>query len=160
MKTLQWGISLKKELILSENEDSHKALFLDLDLEGDLDLFIITESNDLFFRNNSDGSFTEMSDASGLGGNKKPGIDIAYSDFDDDGDLDLFVLNRDGTHYFYNNQRQGQFEDISKFNGIKKVDNPIGITTVDYNHDGLIDVFISGKNSYLLYKTLVTLNLF
>ena len=146
--------SLKEELILSENEDSHKALFLDLDLEGDLDLFIITESNDLFFRNNSDGSFTEMSDVSGLSGNNKPGIDIAYSDFDDDGDLDLFVLNRDGTHYFYDNRRQGQFKDISKFNGIKKVNNPIGITTVDYNHDGLIDVFISGNNSYSLYKNL------
>ena len=75
-------------------------------------------------------------------------------EFDDDGDLDLFVLNRDGTHYFYDNQRQGQFKDISKFNGIKKVDNPIGITTVDYNHDGLIDVFISGNNSYSLYKNL------
>ena len=108
-------------MILSENEDSHKALFLDLDLEGDLDLFIITESNDLFFRNNSDGSFTEMSDVSGLSGNNKPGIDIAYSDFDDDGDLDLFVLNRDGTHYFYDNQRQGQLKIYQNLMGLRRL---------------------------------------
>ena len=146
--------SQKSSLSLNKKDDSHKSLFLDLDLEGDLDLFIISEGNNSFFRNNSDGSFIEMSNASGLSGNEKPSIDVAYSDFDDDGDLDLFVLNEDGSHYFYDNHRRGQFKDISKSSGIQKVDNPSGIATVDYNHDGFIDIFISSSNSYSLYKNL------
>ena len=146
--------SIEGDLNLNKSNDSYKSLFLDLDLEGDLDLFIATESKNLFLRNNSDGSFTDISSTSGLAGNAKPSIDVCFSDFDDDGDLDLFVLNEDGSHYFFDNQRQARFKDITKTTGIKTVNDHKNVMPVDYNNDGFIDLFISGNSTYSLYKNL------
>ena len=141
-------------LTFNKGYSSYRSLFLDLDLEGDLDFFIITGSKNLFLRNNSDGSFTEVSNKSNLDGEPKSSIDVSFSDFDDDGDLDLFILNEDGSHYFFDNQRQAIFKDITKTTGIKTVNDHKSVIPVDYNNDGLIDLFINGVNTYSLYKNI------
>ena len=154
-KNLGGGKYLSEENIGMEYvNNSQKGLFLDLDLEGDLDLFIASDNKNKFYRNNSDGTFTETGNSSGLDGTSINSIDVAFSDFDDDGDLDLFVLNKDGSHFFYDNLRQGRFKDITRSTGIDFVDNPQNVMTVDYNNDGLVDIFISGLKEHLLYKNL------
>ncbi|HIM27666.1 MAG TPA: hypothetical protein EYI98_06630, partial [Candidatus Marinimicrobia bacterium] len=70
------------------------AVFADFDLEGDLDLFIATDSENQLYRNNSDGTFTEIGQDAGVSGTSVPSRDIVFGDFDDDGDIDLFVLNQ------------------------------------------------------------------
>ena len=154
-KNLGGGKYLSEQNIGMEHvNNSQKGLFLDLDLEGDLDLFIASDNKNKFYRNNSDGTFTETGNSSGLDGTSINSIDVAFSDFDDDGDLDLFVLNKDGSHFFYDNLRQGRFKDITRSTGIDFVDNPQNVMTVDYNNDGLVDIFISGLKEHLLYKNL------
>ena len=144
----------EKNIGVYKDLNYYKALFLDLDLEGDLDLFLVTDKKNLFYRNNSDGTFTEIGKSSGLEGPTKTSIDVAFSDFDDDGDLDLFVLNKDGSHLFYDNLRQSRFKDITKTTGIKNFDNPQNVMTVDFNNDGLIDIFVTGLKEHALYKNI------
>ena len=120
-----------------------KAGFFDYDLEGDLDLYVASGSVNQLYRNNADGTFTEISNKSGTAGNSVKSKDIAFGDFDDDGDVDLFVLNKDGSSRFYNNRRQGYFSDITTKVGLNFLGQPSTVVSGDYNNDGHLDLFIA-----------------
>ena len=120
-----------------------KAGFLDYDLEGDLDLYVASGSVNQLYRNNADGTFTEISNKSGTAGNSVKSKDIAFGDFDDDGDVDLFVLNKDRSSRFYNNRRQGYFSDITTKVGLNFSGQPSTVVSGDYNNDGHLDLFIA-----------------
>ena len=120
-----------------------KAGFFDYDLEGDLDLYVASGSTNQLYRNNADGTFTEVSNKSGTAGNSVKSKDIAFGDFDEDGDVDIFVLNKNGASKFYDNRRQGYFADITTTVGLNFVGQPSTVVSGDYNNDGYLDLFIS-----------------
>ena len=120
-----------------------KAGFFDYDLEGDLDLYVASGSTNALYRNNADGTFTEVSNKSGTAGNSVKSKDIAFGDFDEDGDVDMFVLNQNGASRFYDNRRQGYFVDITTTVGLNFVGEPSAVISGDYNNDGYLDLFIS-----------------
>ena len=120
-----------------------KAGFFDYDLEGDLDLYVASGSTNELYRNNADGTFTEVSNKSGTAGNSVKSKDIAFGDFDEDGDVDMFVLNQNGASRFYDNRRQGYFVDITTTVGLNFVGEPSTVVSGDYNNDGYLDLFIS-----------------
>jgi Tfp pilus assembly protein PilF len=129
-----------------------KALFFDMDHDGDLDLFETRSNSNLVFRNNSDGTFKEQGVEMGLSGNEVNSRDAAFGDFDDDGDIDLFVVNDNANNILYTNQRQGIFKDISLKSGLKSNNSSTSVTVGDYNNDGFLDMFITslqGENSAL-----------
>ena len=95
------------------------------------------------YRNNADGTFTEISNKSGTAGDSVKSKDIEIGDFDDDGDVDLFVLNKDGSSRFYNNRRQGYFSDITTKVGLNFLGQPSTVVSGDYNNDGHLDLFIA-----------------
>ena len=120
-----------------------KAGFFDYDLEGDLDLYVASGSVNQLYRNNADGTFTEISNKSGTAGDSVKSKDIEIGDFDDDGDVDLFVLNKDRSSRFYNNRRQGYFSDITTKVGLNFLGQPSTVVSGDYNNDGHLDLFIA-----------------
>ncbi len=121
-----------------------KALFFDFDHDGDLDLFETRSNSNLVFRNNGDGTFVELTDKTGLmGGNEISSVDAAFGDFDDDGDIDLFVVNENESNTLYTNQRQGVFKDITEKSGLKSNGGSSSVTVGDYNNDGFLDLFIT-----------------
>ena len=121
-----------------------KVLFFDLDHDGDLDLFKTRPNSNLVFRNNGDGTFKEQAGKMGLeGGDKVNSVDAAFGDFDDDGDIDLFVVNENESNTLYANQRQGIFKDITEKSGLKSNGGSSSITVGDYNNDGFLDLFIT-----------------
>ena len=120
-----------------------QAGFFDYDLEGDLDLYIASGSANKLYRNNADGTFTEVSDKSGTAGESVKSKDTAFGDFDDDGDVDMFVLNQDGASRYYDNLRQGYFADITGSVGLNFVGQPSTVVSGDYNNDGYFDLFIA-----------------
>ncbi len=122
---------------------SWKALFADLDLEGDLDLFLATGSKNRLYRNNLDGTFTEIAEEAGIDGDDIVSKDIGFGDFDDDGDMDLFVVNRDGVNRYYDNLRQGYFRDITDQTGLTSDITSGAVAVGDYNNDGYLDLFIT-----------------
>ncbi len=130
-----------------------KALFFDLDHDGDLDLFETRPNSNLVFRNGGDGTFKELAVKMGLdGGDEGNSVDSAFGDFDDDGDIDLFVVNENKSNTLYANQRQGVFKDITEKSGLKSNDGSSSVTVGDYNNDGFLDLFITslkGEDSEL-----------
>ncbi|MCX6321064.1 MAG: FG-GAP-like repeat-containing protein [Bacteroidia bacterium] len=124
----------------------NKALFFDLDHDGDLDLFEARSNSNLLFRNNSDGTFQEQTEKMGLSSGDVNSRDAAFGDFDDDGDIDLFVVNKNASNILYSNQRQGVFKDITENSGLKSNGGSSAVAVGDYNNDGFLDLFITSVN--------------
>lgn len=134
-----------------------KALFLDLDHDGDLDLFESRPNLNLVFRNNGDGTFVEQAEKMGLAGSDGiMGKDAAFGDFDDDGDIDLIVVNENTTTNLYSNQRQGRFKDIGQNSGFTKDLGSRSVAVGDHNNDGFLDLFIPsvGEDHNAFYNNL------
>lgn len=85
----------------TENHQHSGPMFADIDGDGDLDLFVggIGGDPSLLFENNGDGSFTDVTDGSGLDSLQSPHtISAAFGDYDLDGDLDLFLAHWGTAH--------------------------------------------------------------
>jgi enediyne biosynthesis protein E4 len=130
----------------------------DYDSDGNLDIFF-TNGADIsslqktspkywnrLFRNNGDGTFTDVTEKAGLAGT---GYDtgVAIGDFDNDGYEDIFVA---GVHRntLYHNNGDGTFSDVTEKAGLSKPDKEygqlwsVGAAWVDVNNDGLLDLFV------------------
>ena len=135
------------------NHSVNKLGFFDFDLEGDLDIYVSKNGNNQLYRNNSDGTFTDVSNISDIIANEENTLDQAFGDFDDDGDVDMVVLNENNFIFYYDNIRQGYFNDLTKRSGLKHIGSPSSITTADYNNDGHLDIYICDLNgNHSLYK--------
>ncbi len=134
------------------------ALF-DFDNDGFLDIFFTNgariptlEKDDPAFynrlyRNNRDGTFTDVTERAGLqGGGYSMGV--AAADFDNDGWTDLYLtgVNR---NILYHNNGDGTFTDITEQAGVSGVDSngkklwSVGAAWFDYDNDGLLDLFVT-----------------
>ena len=123
------------------------SLFFDYDHDGDLDIFVSRRATNLLYRNNLDGAFLEQGEKSGLAGAEVETVDAAFGDFDEDGDIDLLVINSDGTMPLYSNQRQGIFRDISQEAGIPNIPGASAVSVGDYNNDGFLDLFLASSEA-------------
>jgi tetratricopeptide (TPR) repeat protein len=130
-----------------------KALFMDYDHEGDLDLIIGGKPNRIF-RNDGDGKFTQISMENGYNSTASGTIDLALGDFDDDGDIDFIAVQEDGSNALYTNLRQGKFRNISQEAGIPPMTSSGAVAVGDYNNDGYLDLFFStlDGSAYRLLK--------
>jgi len=129
------------------------ALFADFDHEGDLDIYLINSVANLLYRNNFDGSFLELAQKVGIDGGNISSRDAAIGDFDEDGDIDLFIVNEKASNILYTNLRQGYFEDITAECGLVTEGGSGAVTVGDYNNDGFLDIFTTGLSGgdYSLY---------
>jgi len=124
-----------------------KALFFDFDHDGDLDLYETRSTSNLLFQNNGDGTFQEQSVKTGLslpGANSR---DAAFGDFDDDEDIDLFVVNENAGNVLFSNQKQGVFKDITSECGLTSERGSSAVAVGDFNNDGFSDMFITSVNT-------------
>lgn len=94
-------------------------------------------------RNNCNGTFTDVTDASGLGKIVTASQSAVFADIDNDGLLDLFIANEKAPAQLFRNRGDGTFEDISHKAGIDKVAISKGVTAADYDNDGYEDFYVS-----------------
>jgi hypothetical protein len=92
------------------------------------------------YRNNRDGTFTDISAGSGLD-QEIYGLGATVADYDNDGRDDVFVTSVDGGRLF-RNQGGGRFADVTSSAGIANRDFAVSAAWLDYNRDGLADLFI------------------
>lgn len=133
--------------------------FLDYDGDGDLDLFLLNSGSmpglniedfglkiedlkDRLFRNNGDGTFTDVTPESKGLGDSGYGMGVAVGDYDNDGDPDLYATNF-GPNIFYRNNGDGTFSDATEKAGVG--DTLWGTSTLflDYDADGFLDLFVA-----------------
>jgi len=92
-------------------------------------------------RNNCDGTFTDVTAASGLAQPATSTQTAAWADINNDGLLDLFVGNEDSPSQLFLNKGGGTFEDISRSAGVDRVSFTKGVSAADYDNDGWLDLF-------------------
>jgi len=93
------------------------------------------------YRNNGDGTFTDVTEAAGLRGNGY-GMGVAVGDFDNDGFPDLYITNL-GSNTLYRNNGDGTFTDITEKAGVKCGGWSAGACFFDYDRDGKLDLFVT-----------------
>jgi hypothetical protein len=135
----------------------------DYDNDGDLDLYVahggwsqVILEADVFYRNNGDGTFTDVTGEAGLAGNMSGGWYAGFMDYDNDGYLDLQVdLGVLGVTPFalYHNNGNGTFTDVTRDADIEFPAGGFGgeaSTFGDYDNDGDLDMYLvrSGTNVY------------
>jgi hypothetical protein len=94
-------------------------------------------------RNNCDGTFTDVTDASGLGNSVTSTQTAVWADIDNDGYLDLFIGNENTPSQLFRNLGNGTFEDISHAAGIDRTAVSKGVAAADYDNDGYVDFYVS-----------------
>ncbi len=161
---------------ISYDARGQSASWGDYDGDGFLDLYVSNHKHlsglsadhqDRVFHNNGDETFTEVSDLFGLSELDGYGFLGKWTDYDDDGDPDLFLVNdciqgQDPdalTNRMFRNDGgidglDWRFTEVSVEVGIDQCENGMGLTTADYNRDGWFDYFMSNNYEPLLYKNL------
>jgi len=169
------GLLAKTVLVGHENKDfllsttgAGIALF-DYDNDGWLDIFVVNgwglidfpkgeEPTNHLYRNNRDGTFTDVTEKAGLMRHGW-GQGVCVGDYDNDGNLDLFVTYF-GKNVLYHNNGNGTFTDVTREAGLLQEEERwnTGAAFVDYNRDGHLDLFVSNYVDYQYGLTLYDSN--
>lgn len=131
--------------------------FLDFDDDGWMDIFLINSGQSDFFRpetdlrnalyrNNRDGTFTDVTEMAGLAGGEF-GMGVSAADYDRDGDTDLYVTAY-GRNQLFSNQGNGTFLEIAERSGVAAKGWFTDAVWFDYDNDSNLDLFVSGFVSY------------
>ncbi len=123
---------------------SNNISWVDYDQDGDLDLYITKDGSQInhMYRNDSPTSFTDVAPALGLNDGPQ-GEAIAWGDYDQDGDLDLFGANFNGGNRLYRNDDATSFTDVAPGLGLANTGNGRGAAWGDYDDDGDLDLYVS-----------------
>jgi hypothetical protein len=165
---------------------SSSAVWFDYDNDGRLDLFVcrfvdFDKSKHLpceadnkpgyciprlykptaswLFHNNGDGTFTDVSKASGIARYLGKAWGAVATDINNDGRMDLFVANDTTANFLFLNRGNGQFEDTGAVAGVaySEAGRPrsgMGVDSADFNEDGWMDLFVANidHEMYSLYQ--------
>ena len=144
------------------------CLAADYDNDGDADLYLTNFGRNQLYRNDGDGTFTDVTSHAGVGdGNWS--VSASFGDFDLDGHLDLYVVNYlqyqletahacflQGIHIYcgpheypgardtlYRNNGDGTFTDVTTRAMVHNTGKGLGVLFTDYNNDGYPDIFVA-----------------
>ena len=132
------------------------AAAIDYDRDGFPDLYVLvygrpergpnTKANNAapnhLFHNNGDGTFTDVTAASGTG-DTGWGLAVISFDADEDGWPDLYVANDFGANVLLRNRRDGTFENAAARAGVQDDGFGMGVAVADYDGDGHLDLYVS-----------------
>ncbi len=167
------------------------AAWADVDTDGDLDLFVVNYVDfgwdnhklcgdtrrdlysychpdvynglpDRLYINQGDGTFVESGEAAGIANRGEgKGLGVVFADYDDDGDLDIYVANDSTRNFLYTNAGDGTFADDSLLAGVGynedgRAEAGMGTDWGDYDGDGLLDVVVTNLalETNTLYRNL------
>ena len=100
------------------------------------------------YRNNGDGTFTDVSQETGIGKISGRGMGVAIADYDGDGFMDIFVANDGSRNLLFHNLAGKKFEELAVGTGVAytqdgRVVSGMGATFVDVNNDGKPDIWMT-----------------
>ncbi|MEM2870059.1 MAG: PKD domain-containing protein [Thermoplasmata archaeon] len=127
----------------------------DYNNDGWLDFYAGGTASDKLYRNNGDGTFTDVTVAAGNLRDTFPTTAAGWGDYDRDGDLDLYVANGEDWNggnpiyfpdIFYKNNGDGTFTNATISANLSEGDHPYygrGVAWADFNNDGWLDIYVS-----------------
>jgi len=132
---------------LADTVETRAAAWGDFDGDGQIDLYVGFAGNTpaKLYRNDGDGRhFTDVAPALGL---RLVGVSrqASWIDYDNDGDLDLFVAFRDQPNRLFRNDG-GRFTDVTVESGIGDPRKTVGVVWFDMDGDGDLDLFVANQN--------------
>jgi len=164
------------------------ACFFDMDADGDLDLYVGNYIDfrydlhvqrtfngfpvysqprdylpvpDTLYRNDGDGTFTDVSRESGVASQAGTSMGMVSADYDRDGDTDVFVLNDVGRNFLFQNDGAGRFQEVgtvagAAYNLYGYENASMGVDCGDYDNDGWLDFFMTSYAGELpvLYRNM------
>jgi hypothetical protein len=153
---------------------SVSAGFFDYDNDGKLDLFVtrymlwdtkhskdcggsfhtycppedFPATTSILYHNNGNGTFTDVSERSGIAAKKGRALGVAFADYDNDGFTDIFVANDGMQQYLFHNNGNGTFTELGLEAGAALSEDGrrlsgMGVTFQDYDNDGRPDVIVT-----------------
>ena len=162
---------------VTEPRWSTSCAFADYDHDGNLDLYVvnyivfdITENpwcglkekgiraycepdnfpaqSDTLYRNNGDGTFTDVTKLAGIYNTTGKGLGVVWGDYNNDGAPDIYIANDSTENLFYRNNGDGTFEEIGFMVGVAlsedgAAENGMGTTFGDWNNDGWFDLTVT-----------------
>ncbi len=154
------GLINTASTIPSDNSGNYGSTWTDYDGDGDLDLYIskcrLGVGNpldgrrvNLLFQNDGNNNYTDVAEAAGL----RPlaqSWSADFSDIDNDGDLDAFIINHDIPSQLFSNNGDGTFTDITIGSGLEDGIDDIGLGIQckfeDFDNDGFVDLLVTGRS--------------
>lgn len=133
--------------------------FFDADNDGYLDVYLVNsgywDKSDsaahtisALYRNNGDSTFTDITTTAGVGNRGNYGQGAACADYNNDGNVDLYLTNF-GSNVLYRNNGDGTFTDVTNHARVGDPGWSSSATFLDYNRDGHLDLFVV---NYLVYS--------
>lgn len=133
----------------------------DYNNDGCLDILVLRGAWEFpqrksLLRNNCDGTFTDVTEASGLAAMSTSTQAAVWADINNDGWLDLFVGNENGPAQLFLNKGDGTFEDIAAAAGVDGGWRTFAksVAAADYDNDGYVDLYVGSLNgrNYLYHN--------
>ena len=132
--------------------------FFDYDNDGWMDIYLVNSGPSNFFtpkkplrnalyKNNRDGTFTDVTEKAGVGAGTTFGMGVAVGDYDNDGYPDLFVTAY-GDCILYHNNGNGTFTDVTAKAGLTLPGWTTSAVWFDYDNDGRLDLFVCSFVEY------------
>jgi enediyne biosynthesis protein E4 len=151
------GITWKHDNAMSPNRYLPETMgpgvaFFDFDNDGWLDIFMVNSGTTEFYspaaplknalyKNNRNGTFTDVADKAGVAGGKEFGMGCALADYDNDGYQDILVTAY-GRCSLYHNNGNGTFTDVTDKAGLAAPGWTTSAVWFDYDNDGKLDLFL------------------
>ena len=129
---------------MQEAKYSIGATWADYDQDGDMDVFVpaTNSGSNSLYRNDGNGNFVKMTNV-GIAADNLNSVGSSWGDYDNDGDLDLFVANTSGqNNLLYNNQGNGTFQQVTTGIVVNDGGHSSGSNWIDLDNDGDLDLYV------------------